>query len=400
MPPVHVATSETQHTRRTTNPLFNANRLKLGTFCTNVSNGSVATTAEGSLELTWRNTLAIAQASDRAGFEAVVPLGRWRGYGGVTNFNGRSFEGLTWAAGLAQATSYSALLSTSHVPHFHPTLLAKQASTVDHISGGRFGLNIVSGGDPHEFAMFGGTLRPHDQAYEYAEEWTQVLLKLWTAEEPFDFDGRYFHLKGAISQPTPIQKPYPAIMCAASSPVGMRFTARYADLSFVNFMSGDLEEWQADVNAAKRLARSEFGRELSIWTKAFVVCRPTQREADEYYDYACIEKADVEGDPTHFLMGKDERKEIRDAKGYIYKHHGAGAPLRRNPGWPGHPLVGTPEQVAARLEKLSRAGIDGCLLFWVDFEREQQQFIDEVLPLLEQAGLRQPFRPAARAQSQ
>src|SRR5690242_20216441 len=98
-------THETQETRRVTNPLFNDNRLKLGTFCTNVSHGSVASTAEGSLELTWRNTLAIAQGSDRAGFEALVPLGRWRGYGGETNFNGRSFEGLTWAAGLASATS-------------------------------------------------------------------------------------------------------------------------------------------------------------------------------------------------------------------------------------------------------------------------------------------------------
>jgi dimethylsulfone monooxygenase len=392
------ATTETQQTRSATNPLFNDNPLKLGTFCTNVSNGSVATTAEGSLELTWRNTLAIAQGSDRAGFEALVPLGRWRGYGGLTNFNGRSFDGLTWAAGLAQATSYSALLSTSHVPHFHPTLLAKQSSTVDHISGGRFGLNIVSGGDPAEFAMFGGTLRPHDEAYEYAEEWTRVLLKLWTSEEPFDFDGRFFHLKGAISQPTPVQKPYPAIMCAASSAAGMRFTAKYADLSFVNFMAGDLDEWKAEVNQAKDLARNEFGRELAVWTKAFVVCRPTQREADAYYDYACIEKADVQGDPTRFLIGKDERKQVREEKGYVYKHHGPGAPLRRNPGWPGHPLVGTPEQVTAGLEKLSRAGIDGCLLFWVDFEREQQQFVAEVLPLLEQAGLRKPFTPPARAQ--
>src|SRR5919202_975853 len=158
-------TREMEETRRLTNPLFNDNKLKLGTFCTNVSHGSVATTAEGSLELTWANTLQIAQDSDRAGIEAIVPLGRWRGYGGVTNFNGYSFEGLTWAAGLAQGTTYSALMSTSHVPHFHPTLLAKQAATVDHISGGRFALNIVSGGDPAEFAMFGGEMRPHDEAY-------------------------------------------------------------------------------------------------------------------------------------------------------------------------------------------------------------------------------------------
>ena len=66
-----ILTPREQEARRATNPLFNDNALKLGTFCTNVSHGSVATTAEGSLELTWRNTLAIAQDSDRAGIEAI-----------------------------------------------------------------------------------------------------------------------------------------------------------------------------------------------------------------------------------------------------------------------------------------------------------------------------------------
>ena len=382
--------------RRATNPLFNDNALKLGTFCTNVSHGSVATTAAGSLELTWRNTLAIAQDSDRAGLEAIVPLGRWRGYGGQTDFNGRSFEGLTWAAGIAQGTRHCAVLSTSHVPHFHPTLLAKMAATVDHIAGGRFGLNIVSGADPAEFAMFGGALRQHDEAYAYADEWVRVLLRLWAAEEPFDFEGDYFALKGAISLPTPVQKPHPALMCASSSPVGKRFTARYADLSFINFMEGDVPEWRAQVDDYKGLARAEFGRELGIWTKAFVVCRPTQREADDYFQYVAVEKGDEAGDPgRRFAKAAEaERGDERTRKGYGAWRDKGGAPLRRNPGWPGHPLIGTPEQVAEGLGRLSRAGIDGCLLFWVDFEQEQRQFIQEVLPLLEQMGLRKPFTPA------
>lgn len=239
--------------------------------------------------------------------------------------------------------------------------------------------------------MFGGNLRPHDEAYDYAEEWTQVLLKLWTSEEPFDFEGRFFNLKGAISQPTPIQKPHPAIMCANSSDVGKRYAARYADLSFVNFMSGDLGDWRAQVQEQKGLAR-EYGRELGIWTKAFVVCRPTQREADEYYDYVCVDKADRDGDPTRMFTGRDERTKMREEKGYFYKEEKERL-LRRNPGWPGHPLVGTAEQITEGLARLSEAGINGCLLFWVDFLEEQPQFIREVLPLLEQAGLRKPFAP-------
>jgi alkanesulfonate monooxygenase SsuD/methylene tetrahydromethanopterin reductase-like flavin-dependent oxidoreductase (luciferase family) len=55
--------------------------------------------------------------------------------------------------------------------------------------------------------------------------------------------------------------------------------------------------------------------------------------------------------------------------------------------------VGTADQITAGLDKLWRAGIDGCLLFWADFGHEQQQFVDEVLPTMAQAGLRQPFTP-------
>jgi len=69
-------------------------------------------------------------------------------------------------------------------------------------------------------------------------------------------------------------------------------------------------------------------------------------------------------------------------------------PLPRMPGWGGFPLIGTPERIVDDLEALSRAGISGCLLSWVNYEVEQQQWIDEVLPLMEQAGLRKPFSPA------
>jgi len=87
-----------------TNALFNDNRLKLGVFGLNVSNGCAATTAEGHLQPTWQNNLDIAVMADRAGIEALVPVARWKGFGGKTNFNGTCFETYTWAAGLAAAS--------------------------------------------------------------------------------------------------------------------------------------------------------------------------------------------------------------------------------------------------------------------------------------------------------
>src|ERR1043166_4984971 len=170
-----------------TNVLFNDNRLKLGVFVLNVSNGCAATTAEGHLQPTWQNNLDIAVVADRAGIEALVPVARWKGFGGKTNFNGTCFETYTWAAGLAAATRQVAVFSTSHLPHVHPIVAAKQATTIDHISNGRFALNVVCGWYTPEMAMFDGTQRPHDDRYRYGAEWLTIVKRLWTEEEPFDF---------------------------------------------------------------------------------------------------------------------------------------------------------------------------------------------------------------------
>jgi alkanesulfonate monooxygenase SsuD/methylene tetrahydromethanopterin reductase-like flavin-dependent oxidoreductase (luciferase family) len=373
-------TPEMDESRRSSNPLFNDNRMKLGTFCTNCSGGTVASTAEGTLEMTWPTTKALAQASDRAGFEAIVPVGRWKGFGGLTDFNGVSFEVYTWAAGLAEATSYSSVLATAHVPLVHPVMAAKQGTTIDHIAGGRFALNVVCGWAPAEFAMFGsGVLRSHDEGYEYAEEWIEVLVKLWTAQEEFDYAGKYLDVKGAISKPKPIQKPFPPIMSANSSEIGLRFAAHHADMSFIGVRTSERSEWKPLIDSHKKRARDDYGRDLQVWISGSVICRPTQREADDYFHYIAVEKADTEGDPM-------------SRRGYQPEAH----PLRRIPGWGGFPLIGTPESIVDDLEALSQAGISGCLLSWVNYEVEQRQWIDEVLPLMEQAGLRKRFSPVLR----
>jgi FMNH2-dependent dimethyl sulfone monooxygenase len=78
--------------RRQLNPLFNDNKLKLGLFGVNVSNGCAVTTAEDRFGATWAETLAICTTADRFGYEALVPVARWKGFGGETNFNGTNFD--------------------------------------------------------------------------------------------------------------------------------------------------------------------------------------------------------------------------------------------------------------------------------------------------------------------
>ncbi|HLH24789.1 MAG TPA: LLM class flavin-dependent oxidoreductase [Chloroflexota bacterium] len=379
---------EQADTRRATNPLFNDNRMKLGVFGANVSNGCAITLAEGRLETSWPNTKRIATLADRAGLEAMVPVARWKGFGGPTNFNGACFETYTWAAGVAGVTEHTGVFSTSHVPTVHPIMAAKQGTTIDHISNGRFALNVVCGWFQPELEMFGAPIMEHDTRYEYAAEWLEVVKRLWTAEDEFDYEGRFFRIQKGFHQPKPIQKPFPPIMNAGGSATGRRFAAKYADMAFVVLQRHDYDGVKAQVDALRNLARDEFRREVQVWSSAYVVCRPTEQEATDYLNYYVRERGDWEAVETLTRVMGIQAETLPPEAMEAFKFHFIA-------GWGGYPLVGTPEQIVDKLAGLARAGMNGVVLSWVNYEAELQQWIAEVLPLMEQAGLRQPFRPEA-----
>ncbi len=127
--------------------------------------------------------------ADAAGIECMVPIGRWKGYGGATNFESSTFETITWACGLLAATRRLTVFGTVHVPIFPPVLAAKQIATADHIGQGRFGLNIVCGWNQDEFDMFGLDQDVHDDRYARGQEWWDIINRMWSEDAPFDFDG-------------------------------------------------------------------------------------------------------------------------------------------------------------------------------------------------------------------
>ena len=145
-----------------------------------------------------------------------MPGGRWKGFGGATNFNGAGFECFSWAAGIGALTKYPAVFATSHVPMYHPALAAKQSAVIDHICNGRHAINIVGGWNQGELDMFGARMQDHEGRYAMAAEWIEIMIGLWTCEEDFTFEGKYYQVKKGALAPKPIQKPYPAIMNAGA----------------------------------------------------------------------------------------------------------------------------------------------------------------------------------------
>ena len=241
--------------RRGTNPLFNANKLKLGTFATNVSYGCAISTVDGSFQTNWADAVKLAQIADEAGLEAIVPVARWRGFGGITDFNGSAFDPYTWAAGLAMATNYSSIFATSHIPTMHPIVAAKQAATIDHISNGRFALNIVCGSHRREMDMFGELPMRYENRYEYAAEWTNVIKTLWMRTESWDYEGAFFKINKGFSEPKPIQKPYPALMNAGGSESGRDFAARECDIAFILVSDFSDDAMRREIDKIRNIAR-------------------------------------------------------------------------------------------------------------------------------------------------
>jgi FMNH2-dependent dimethyl sulfone monooxygenase len=366
--------------RATTNPLFGANRLKLGIFAHNGS-GSAHTVAPEAYAVTWPQTLELSRTADAAGYEAIVPFGRWKGYveGDPDHRSHECLEPYTWAAAIAQATEHAAVFTTSHVSTIHPLLAAKQGATIDHISGGRFALNVVAGWQENEFRMFGTSLSERGDRYGQATEWLELIKRFWTEDAEFDFQGRFYTAERALARPRPLQQPFPAIMNAGSSPAGKDFAAAHADLAFVILGSEDPEVCRAQIAEYRDLAAREHGRDLQVWGYTYVIQRDSHAEAVAYERYLA-ERPDEPALET-WMRGITAVQGLPPDVLAIARH-------RSIVGMSGYPLVGTAAEIAERLAGLSDAGLDGVLLTWVDYADGLARFNADVLPLLEQAGLR------------
>jgi alkanesulfonate monooxygenase SsuD/methylene tetrahydromethanopterin reductase-like flavin-dependent oxidoreductase (luciferase family) len=370
-------------------PVLNdENSLKLGVFATNLRGGVTLSEIEGNLKGDWHETLQLAQRADRLGLDAVVPIARWRGYGGKANLGDRSFETFTWAAGLLAQTERIMVFSTFHVPLAHPVMAAKMGATVDHISGGRWGLNIVAGWNAAELAMFGLTQREHDQRYEVATEWAEALKQLWTVAGESDYAGEYIQVPSGFSEPKPVQDPYPVIMNAGTSAAGRAFAAAHSDLIFAGLTN--LETAARQVDEIKALARDQHGREIKVFGRGHIVCRDSEQQARDDWKLIHGELADREGAIATVKMNSansqstpfDEMKMEKTIEGMIA-------------GFFSLPIVGTPDQVVQQMLDLQNLGLDGLALSWPDYDEGLQQMEELILPRLVEAGARRPVEEPA-----
>jgi alkanesulfonate monooxygenase SsuD/methylene tetrahydromethanopterin reductase-like flavin-dependent oxidoreductase (luciferase family) len=218
----------------------------------------------GDILRVWQEADAIAEIEHAWLFDHLMPIGG--------DPDGPIFEGWTMLSALAAQTRRMrvGMLVTSN--RFRPpAMLAKIATTVDVVSGGRLDFGIGAGSRPdhplarREYEAHG--LPFHDFAHSVGSlaEACTVIRRLWTETEPFDFDGTYVQLKGAFGNPKPVQRPHPPIVIGGRSAATLRVVAEHADVW--NIPGGDI----ADVTSRNALLNrycAEIGRDPAAITRS------------------------------------------------------------------------------------------------------------------------------------
>jgi len=369
------------------------------------SGGFVVSNIEQRTEFNFEANVRYIQAAERTGFDyALMPARYFVSHGWPSQF-----EAMTTSAGLTQVTDRITILSALHPGLWHPGIVAKMGATIDHMSGGRWGLNITTGWFKEEFLGFGEPWLEHDERYRRSEEFIRVLTGLWT-EDVFTFAGDFYRIREAPLRPKPLAQPRPEIFQGGNSMASRKVAARVSNLLFLN--GHTLEEAKAIAHNVKSLALEEGRVVRGVAASAsnqreddqlgpfgcgmncFIICRDTEEEAREVFrDIVAHANWEAIAEFEHQVKtggGKSSAEGIgmwADSKGTDF--------VQQNDGFRPD-LIGTPEQIADKIEALHSAGIDLIQCGFLHYEEDLANFGEKVIPLVrereERLAAGAPFR--------
>ncbi|MDQ8023039.1 MAG: FMNH2-dependent alkanesulfonate monooxygenase [Moraxellaceae bacterium] len=338
-------------------------------------------TSEGAREVSLDYLRQIAQAADNLG------------YYGVLTPTGRSCED-PWVttSSLIGATRNLRFLVALRPGLTLPSIAARMAATFDRLSGGRLLVNLVTGGDPNELAgdgVFGTHAERYEASAEFIRIWREIIAHSHNSES-FDYEGKHLQVKGAKLLYPPIQNPYPPVWFGGSSEAAHELAAEQVD-TYLTW--GEPPEEVAKKIADVRARAAARGRKIEFGVRLHVIVRPTEQEAwaaaDELISrlddetvsraQAAFAKMDSEGQRRMAALHAGGVKRSR-ADLEISPNLWAGVGLVR--GGAGTALVGSPEQVAAKLREYQAAGADNFILSGYPHLEEAYRFAELVFPLL------------------
>lgn len=348
--------------------------LKFAYWVPNVSGGLVVSTIEQRTDWSYEYNKKLAVLAENNGFEYALTQVRYMAsYGAAYQHESTSFS-----LALLLATERLKVIAAVHPGLWQPAVLAKLLATVDHLSGGRAAVNVVSGWFKGEFTALGEPWLEHDERYRRSEEFIRVLRKSWTEDEA-QFAGDFYRLRGFDLKPKPLTaagRPHPEIFQGGNSTAARAMAGRVSDWYFSNGKDFDgITEQISEVRAAA----AEHDRTVRFGLNGFLIARDTEAEARETLreivakaDHQAVEgfrgAVQQAGSSTGDKRGMWADSEFEDLVQY-------------NDGFRSK-LIGTPEQIARRIIEYKRRGVNLLLLGFLHYHEEVEYFGKHVLPIV------------------
>jgi pyrimidine oxygenase len=317
----------------------------------------------------------IVQKAEHYGLDFALSMIKLRGFGGESEFWDHNLESFTLMAGLAAVTERIRLYASVAVLTIPPAIVARMASTIDSISNGRFGVNIVSGWAKDEYEQMG--LWPGEQffgyRYDYSTEYVQVMRDLWTKGSS-DFKGKYFQMDDCKLSPRP-QVPI-KVVCAGQSPRGMEFGATYGDYNFTLGKGVNTPTAHAPTNEAMAEAAAKTGRDVGNYVLMMVIADETDEKAMAKWKLY-NEGADLGA--MAWMAGQADADPNADSDGTAKRISAPEGAINFNMGT----LVGSYASVARMLDEAATVpATKGIMLTFDDFLIGVEQFGQHIQPLM------------------
>ncbi len=275
----------------------------------------IALMIEGQEGVTWEQWLGLARACEENGVETLVRSDHYSGF--HAGAESGSLDALATLAALAARTEKLRLGTLVSPGTFrHPSVLARNAATVDHVSGGRVELGMGAGWHDDEHVQFGFEFRDAAWRVERFGEQLEIVHRQLNEEEPFDFHGRHYTLIGCDAQPKPVQRPLPIIIGGATKRGTAEPAARFATEYNTTFATPD-------------------------------ECRERRARLDRYCEAAGRDPATL---PLSLMTGCVVGRDHSEVESRLQRL--GGAPRHRDAS-----LYGTVDEVVERLRELEAAGV-------------------------------------------
>ncbi|WP_174292686.1 pyrimidine utilization protein A [Sphingomonas bacterium] len=316
----------------------------------------------------------IAVAAEKHGLDFLLSMIKLRGFGGKTEFWEYGLESFTLMAGLAAVTERIKIFATCPTLVIPPAFAARMCNTIDSISHGRFGLNLITGWQPHEYTQMG--MWPGDEhfrnRYKMLDEYARILRELW-ATGVSDYKGEYYRMDDCRVRPQPAGDM--KIICAGSSDEGLAFSAKWADYAFCLGKGVNTPTAFAGNNERLAAATVKTGRDVSVFVLVMVIAAETDDAAmakwRSYNDGVDLEAiawlADQGAKDTHNT--DTNVRQLAAPEGAVNINMGT--------------LVGSYASVARMLDEMATVpNTGGVLLTFDDFEEGVEAFGTRIQPLM------------------